>query len=429
VQIYEDGVLIHSKVGASDSFAWSNAAPGLHTYFARAVDGLGIPGTSAPVSIFLSAPYAHTIFFPRFVDTNGLILKGHAKLKPYALRVCPATNGPGGMWLTNRQNIRAGFESTFTFQLLNQVNTGGDGLALLIQGAVAPSLGNGGGGLGYSGVTNSVAVELDTWDNPEAADPSSRHISVQSRGRAANSEHHDYSLALNSAIPQFTDGGVHTLRVRYFPGRFDAFIDNLVTPVISLPLDLNEHLYLEGGMAWIGITAAVGFGTQDHDVLSWSVTTFTNQLPTVSITTPTNQTRVMPGGSLSLQASAADTDGSVVRVEYFLGTNSLGFATAPPMRCCGRISPPACTCFGREPPMTGLDPLAQRRCEFTPPRLNNLSRANPTGVTSTMALTPARIGFSALSMIARGRTARRNLATAMATRRPWSMAGRRTIAS
>lgn len=330
LEIYEDGALIHTKVGASTTFVRTNATSGLRTYFARAIDGLGVAGTSAPVSVFFSATNARTLLFPRFVDTNGLILKGHAKLKPYALRVCPATNGPGAMWLTNRQNIRAGFENTFTFQLLNQGNGGGDGIALLIQGAVTPALGNNGGGIGYSGVTNSVAVELDTWGNPEAADPSSRHMSVHSRGRAANSEHHDHSLAANSAVPQFTDGGVHSLRVRYFPGRFEAFIDDFFTPVISLPLDLNEHLYLENGLAWIGITGAVGFGIQDHDIRSWSVTTFTNQLPAVSLITPTNETLVTPGGAFLLQATATDSDGAITRVEYFSGTNSLGFATAPP---------------------------------------------------------------------------------------------------
>lgn len=330
LEIYEDGALIHTKNGTSTTFVRTNTASGLRTYFARALDGLGVAGTSAPVSVFFSATNARTVLFPRFADTNGLILKGHAKLKPYALRVCPATNGPGGMWLANRPNIRAGFESTFTFQLLNQGNGGGDGLALLIQGAVTPALGNSGGGLGYSGVTNSVAVELDTWGNPEAADPSSRHLSVHSRGRVANSEHHDYSLAANSAVPPFTDGGVHSLRVRYFPGRFEAFIDDFFTPVVSLPLDLNEHLYLENGLAWIGITGAVGFGVQDHDIRSWSLTTFTNQLPAVSLVAPTNETLVTPGGSFLLQAAATDADGAVTRVEYFSGTNSLGFATVPP---------------------------------------------------------------------------------------------------
>jgi len=61
-----------------------------------------------------------------------------------------------------------------------------DGFALVLYDApAAPSsatVGGGGGGLGYAGLPNSVAVEFDTMSNPSLGDPAVAHVAVISRG-------------------------------------------------------------------------------------------------------------------------------------------------------------------------------------------------------------------------------------------------------
>ncbi|GAA3995360.1 hypothetical protein GCM10022408_02250 [Hymenobacter fastidiosus] len=59
-------------------------------------------------------------------------------------------------------------------------------------------------------------------------------------------------------------------------------------------------------------------------------TTTTNVAPTASLTSPTTNTSVTAGTVLALTATAADTDGSVTKVEFFNGTTKLGEDTTAP---------------------------------------------------------------------------------------------------
>ena len=57
------------------------------------------------------------------------------------------------------------------------------------------SLGKTGHSLGYGGIPNSIAIELDTWYNYDVQDQYENHISIQTRGsQEANSPNHTYSL-------------------------------------------------------------------------------------------------------------------------------------------------------------------------------------------------------------------------------------------
>ncbi|HEU4551687.1 MAG TPA: glycosyl hydrolase family 18 protein [Chitinophaga sp.] len=55
-----------------------------------------------------------------------------------------------------------------------------------------------------------------------------------------------------------------------------------------------------------------------------------NNAPTVSITSPANNATFTPPATVSIQASANDSDGSVAKVEFFNGSTRLGESTAAP---------------------------------------------------------------------------------------------------
>jgi regulation of enolase protein 1 (concanavalin A-like superfamily) len=59
-------------------------------------------------------------------------------------------------------------------------------------------------------------------------------------------------------------------------------------------------------------------------------TTPSNQLPTVSLTSPSTGATFTAPASISLAATAADSDGSVTRVQFFRGTTLLGTDTTSP---------------------------------------------------------------------------------------------------
>ena len=242
------------------------------------------------------------------------------------LRLNSATpNQHASAWYATKQPLNTGFTTAFQFTVSN---TGacsgcgfpGDGLAFVIQG---DSLGTGAlgydqngqnlayGNGGLSGVfgfgnsiTNSLAVELDTYRNVEFGDPDGNHIAVQSCANSpltpapsTNSADHTY-LCGNSVIANLglqslpsglslSDGKTHTITVNYLPpgnctggcNNFSVYMDSQL--ILHITLDLAQQLTLDGnGAAYLGFTSSTGAAVENSDITSWSF----SQLPLAPIT-------------------------------------------------------------------------------------------------------------------------------------------------
>ena len=183
----------------------------------------------------------------------------------------------GAAWLPAKQSLQGGFAATFQWQISrNGQAAGADGFAFVVQNASGLALGDGGSGIGYNGIANSLAVEFDTLQNPpeefggELGDPNDNHISVQTRGTLPNSADPTFSLGSTTTLPLLADGNVHKAKVAYMPGTLTVFLDDLTSPVLTVPVDLGTTLSRGNGRAWVGFTAATGGRSQAHDVLSFS---------------------------------------------------------------------------------------------------------------------------------------------------------------
>ena len=98
----------------------------------------------------------------------------------FQLTTTSPTFQTGSVWYLNKVNIQDGFD--LYFDIFLGCNDGGaDGIAFVLQ-PISTSVGNPGEGLGYLGVTPSLAVEIDTWQNPNRGDPGIDHISLQRDG-------------------------------------------------------------------------------------------------------------------------------------------------------------------------------------------------------------------------------------------------------
>lgn len=113
-----------------------------------------------------------------------------------ALRLTPSiARNVGAAWYPRKMNVREGFDTYFTFEIsnpsqkcdrLDDVNTfcrsrGADGLAFVLQNVAPDALGLAGSGLGYEGIFNALAVELDTYHNYDQMDYYENHISVMTQ--------------------------------------------------------------------------------------------------------------------------------------------------------------------------------------------------------------------------------------------------------
>lgn len=214
----------------------------------------------------MSPMAAADVTYVNFSSTSGLALVGSAERNGTALRLTRSLpDRSGAAWATSRQNVVAPFTCEFEFDAFGVA----DGMAFVIQRDAVNALGPSGQDLGYGGIANSIAVEIDTFDNPVNSDPSANHISVHTRGAAANSSNHDSSLGSTSLVLDLNDGVAHTMRIEYVPGMLRVMVDDS-TPALQVAVDIGATLNLGDGTAWVGFTAGTGGATQSHEVLSWS---------------------------------------------------------------------------------------------------------------------------------------------------------------
>jgi len=236
------------------------------------------------------------------------------------LRLTPnSTFQSGSAWFNSPQPVAGAFSTTFSFQLsgANTYACGGDqppcpadGIAFVIQnspaetGAIDTGGASDGCGLGFGeavngtctpstgGITNSVAVAFDTYQNTDINDVSNNHVEIQSCGQGANTVDSTCRLgdkdltALTNPI-NMADGQVHTVTITYTPGtasgcgeggsapcppNLDVILDGTDLFPGGVVFDMTTIGLGTGNTAWVGLTGATGGGVDNHDILSWTLT-------------------------------------------------------------------------------------------------------------------------------------------------------------
>jgi hypothetical protein len=121
---------------------------------------------------------AHTISFDDFSDVSSLTLNDNTVKAGNVLRLTStATNQAGSAFTQTPVTLGPGgfFKTDFQFRISNPGGigdadgVGADGIAFFMQDYGNMALGTAGGGFGYGGISNSLAVEFDTYNNGELA--------------------------------------------------------------------------------------------------------------------------------------------------------------------------------------------------------------------------------------------------------------------
>ncbi len=254
----------------------------------RRIHNLRFVALGTAVVLVSSRPVAaqDCFYYPDFCPADGFYLVGDAHVVPVecVLRLVSANPAElGAAWHGTKQHVEDGFVTIFEFQLhdCSGGNREGcaDGFAFVVQNHSDMALGLGGGNIGYGGdesgggqgIPNSIAVEFDIFRNsgPPTEDPDANHISVHTRGTAANSSDHAFSLGWESNIDDLVVEDGHTVKIEYLPDTLSIFLDDMSEPMLTVPVNLGQTLSLDGGEAWVGFTAATGGACADHDIKSW----------------------------------------------------------------------------------------------------------------------------------------------------------------
>ncbi|MEU4421054.1 L-type lectin-domain containing protein [Actinoplanes sp. NPDC024001] len=225
-------------------------------------------GLVAALAATLASPAA-ALGAPVTDGPGAYALNGTARVTGADPSVIQLTGGgfkqAGSVWAGGTVDPAGTFEVEFTAHLRG-AERGADGIALVVQGQGPRALGGWGGGLGYRGVRQSVAVEFDTHRN--ASDPDGNHLAVTLGGNPDRQQAvTDPGIALS--------GQPFRVRVRYEAGReLRVYLGaDLSAPaqrlVLSQPVDLAGAV--GGPVAWVGFTGSTGLVTSEQHVYDWTI--------------------------------------------------------------------------------------------------------------------------------------------------------------
>jgi YVTN family beta-propeller protein len=317
------------SVPTGSSLAWS--ATGLPTGLTiNATNGL-VSGTPATLGSFASKvtlstgaasnsvnftwaiqPVTFTQQINSFSNITGLTLNGDAAMTSNVLRVARLANSrTGSAFLSNALTVSSNlsFSTRFVFRIHGTAD-GDQGLAFVVHGGAATALGSSGSGLGYGGLSTSVAVELD--NRQSTGDSNANHLGIVVGG---NQQSHlatytpgwNLEDGLSQTLWVEYDGAVNQLRVFAAQG---VVTNRPASPVMTATVDLPA--VLGGNPARFGFTGASGSQMNNHDIESWSLMVNALALPAPPVLTkPANTTNVI-GTALSRQLQATDPNGDLL---------------------------------------------------------------------------------------------------------------------
>jgi len=223
------------------------------------------------------ASAAITVVFSDFSTSAGLQLNGNAAAGAgvgNVLRLVPAETNQSGSAFSTAQVNASDFSTVFQFRLSDRGgiadgsgHVGADGFTFTLQ-TVANTAGGSGGGLGYEGLSPSVAVEFDTFANTGAPifDPSSNHLGIDINGTVVSAQTVDVA-------PDFDDGNLWTAWIDYNNATKTLEVrasETGIRPTLpTLSRNIDIFGILNQNTAFVGFTAGTGGAFESHDILNW----------------------------------------------------------------------------------------------------------------------------------------------------------------
>ena len=189
------------------------------------------------------------------------------------LRLTNNTGQSGSAFLKNAINLanQASFSTYFSFRISNPLGIsdgdgqGADGIVFVVQ-TVSNTAGGAGGGIGYTGISKSVGVEFDTYDNgPGLNDPDGNHIGID-LGGSFNGATASIATRMNNGADWFAwvdyNGNTKDIEVR---------LSQTNTRPTAATLTRNADLVTALGQttAYVGFTSGTGAAGGFHDIVSW----------------------------------------------------------------------------------------------------------------------------------------------------------------
>jgi gliding motility-associated-like protein len=170
-----------------------------------------------------------------------------------------ANTRSGSVWNIYKINLKDTFDFKFSVYLGATDANGADGIAFVLQ-PISTQVGSTGGGLGFSGVTPSIGVTIDTWQNSDNNDPLHDHIAIQRNGDLGHQSVNNLAgpVTALASSDNIEDGNWHLLQVQWNPSTkiLKASMDGVDR--VSATIDLVATVFNNDPEVFWGFTASTG---------------------------------------------------------------------------------------------------------------------------------------------------------------------------
>jgi hypothetical protein len=232
---------------------------------ARTVKSLTLPLNSNVVILAVDVSNTPVNDVGGFTSAAGLTFVGGAKLSGNTLQL-----SDGGalearaVWTAAQVNVQ-NFTTDFNFQITPASANAADGFTFTVQKQGSAALGIYGSGLGYQGITNSVAVKFDLYNNAGEGNDSTG-IYVNGAAPILPAIDMTGSINLHSGDPlhaHITYDGT-TLIV--------SITDTVTGGVFTTSKAINILSTIGSDTAWVGFTAGTGSVSSVQQISNWTYT-------------------------------------------------------------------------------------------------------------------------------------------------------------
>ncbi|MFM7021805.1 MAG: lectin-like domain-containing protein [Flavobacteriales bacterium] len=178
----------------------------------------------------------------------------------------------GSMWNTTKIDLSNSFDLLFELYFGDD-NNGADGISFTLQ-QQGTNAGSSGGGLGVFGVTPSLIVEYDTYENVPYADPSFDHIAIVKNGVIDHGAANNLAgpVKANTAGSDIENGQWHNSRVIWDAKthKLEVYFDCQLR--LTYTGDIVSSIFSGNALVYYGFTAATGGATNEQSVRGFHFT-------------------------------------------------------------------------------------------------------------------------------------------------------------
>lgn len=168
----------------------------------------------------------------------------------------------GSVWNINKINLTQSFDYHFNVFLGCNDTEGADGIAFVLQ-PISTSLGSSGEGMGIQGVSPSVIVAIDTYQNTNQGDPSYDHLDIHLNGDLAHGTSNDIAGPVQAldGNDNIEDCQWHVFRIVWDAANKQMTVYMDGDQRLTATIDLVQSVFSGNPMVFWGFTAATGGGT------------------------------------------------------------------------------------------------------------------------------------------------------------------------